>query len=43
MMTDEDWARAIVMHLTGRPEDPTPMLLKMIADIRREGRGETSK
>lgn len=33
-MTDEDWAKAIIIHLTGRPEDPTPMLLKMIADIR---------
>lgn len=33
-MTDEDWAKAIIMHLTGCPGDPTPMLLKMIADMR---------
>jgi len=36
-MTDVEWAKAIIMHLTGQPEDPTPMLLKMIADIREEG------
>jgi hypothetical protein len=35
-MTDEQWAKAIIIHLTGRPDDPTPMLLKMIADIRRD-------
>lgn len=33
-MTDLQWGRAIIIHLTGRVEDPTPMLLKMIADIR---------
>jgi len=36
-MIDEEWAKAIVMHLTGRPDEPTPMLLKMVADIRAEG------
>ena len=35
-MTNEEWAKCIIIHLTGRPEDPTPMLLKMIADIRVE-------
>ena len=33
-MTDEQWAKAIIIHLTGQPEEPTPMLLRMIADIR---------
>lgn len=33
-MTDLQWARAIIIHLTGRPDDPTPMLLRMVADIR---------
>lgn len=36
-MSDEDWAKAIIIHLTGRADDPTPMLLKMICDIREEG------
>ena len=33
-MTDEKWAKAIIMHLTGRPDDPAPMLLNMIKEIR---------
>lgn len=33
-LSDDEWAKAIIIHLTGRPEDPTPMLLKMVADIR---------
>jgi len=33
-MTDEQWAKAIIIHLTGQPDDPTPMLMKMIADMR---------
>lgn len=36
-MSDEDWAKAIAMHMTGRPNEPTPMLLNMIATIRGEG------
>lgn len=36
-MTDDDWAKAIIIHLTGRPDDPTSMLLKMINDIRSDG------
>ena len=23
-MTDEEWAKCIIIHLTGRPDDPTP-------------------
>jgi hypothetical protein len=37
VMSDEDWAKAIIIHLTGRADDPTPMLLKMVRDIREEG------
>jgi hypothetical protein len=33
-VTDLEGAKAIIIHLTGQPEDPTPMLLKMVADIR---------
>lgn len=36
-MSDEDWAKSIIIHLTGRAIDPTPMLLQMIASIRGEG------
>ena len=35
---DLAWARAIVIHMTGVPDDPSPMLLRMIADIRHEER-----
>ena len=37
-MTDMQWAQAIIMHLTGKPDDPTPVLLQMIADIRVSGK-----
>lgn len=30
-MSDDEWAKAIIIHLTGRPHDPTSMLLQMIA------------
>lgn len=36
-MSDEDWAKSIIIHLTGRAIDPTPILLQMIASIRGEG------
>lgn len=36
-MSDDEWAKAIIIHLTGRPHDPTPVLLQMIASIRGEG------
>lgn len=36
-MTNDEWAKAIIIHLTGRADDPSPMLLKMVADIRGEG------
>lgn len=36
-MSDGEWAKAIIIHLTGRPLEPTPMLLNMIASIRGEG------
>lgn len=36
-MTNEEWAKAIIIHLTGKPEEPTPMLLKMVSDVRQEG------
>ena len=36
-MEDHEWAKAIVIHLTGRPEEPTSVLLKIINDIRSEG------
>lgn len=35
--SDDEWAKCIIIHLTGRPDNPTPMLLKMIADIRADG------
>ena len=37
-MTDDLWAKAIIMHLTGTADDPTPMLLVMIAEIRNRPR-----
>lgn len=42
-MTDDQWAKAIIMHLTGQPEDPSPMLLKMIASIRSDMTDEQIK
>lgn len=36
-MADDEWAKAIIIHLTGKPIAPTSMLLKMINDIRSEG------
>jgi hypothetical protein len=36
-MEDDAWAKAIIIHLTGKPQDPTSMLLKIINDIRSEG------
>lgn len=36
-MEDDAWAKAIIIHLTGKPQDPSSMLLKMINDIRSEG------
>ena len=35
-LTTEEMAQAIIMHLTGRPDDPTPLLLKMLNDFRGE-------
>lgn len=32
--SNEDWAKGIIIHLTGKPDDPTPMLLDMIQQIR---------
>ena len=32
--TDLDYARAIVMHMTGKPDDPTPMLMDIISQVR---------
>lgn len=36
-MEDDMWAKAILIHLTGRPGSPTSTLMKMINDIRSEG------
>lgn len=33
-ITDKQWARTIIMHLTGRPDEATPVLIAMIRDIR---------
>ena len=32
--SNDEWAKCIIIHLTGKPDDPTPMLLQMIQDIR---------
>lgn len=42
-MTDEEWTKAIILHLTGKPDEPSPMLVKMIADIRAEARDSRRK
>jgi hypothetical protein len=36
VMTSLQLAQAIVMYLTGRPDDPTPMLIKMLDDFAAE-------
>jgi hypothetical protein len=38
VITDLDFARAIVMHMTGKPTDPTPMLMSIIRDIRNQAK-----
>lgn len=43
ILTDEDQAKAIIIHLTGQPEYPTPMLLQIIADIRVETLQQSNK